>query len=154
VRSRRGDMDKQRPKPVITSELRYYNLPWDWAMFDQFGQCSHLREMISGVGKRSYQRCSARCSQRGSLFYGTEHSENTEQLCKSSLQCLISTSCTSLDRYMLVPLLLGSLCLERTGCANTRVEACVRLTLAITLTLTLKFQQYEYQHVGLLSSIQ
>jgi len=37
---------------------------------------------------------------------------------------------------MLVPLLLGSLCLERTGCANMRVEACVRLTLAITLTLT------------------
>ena len=72
----------------------------------------------------------------------TEHSENTEQLCKSSLQCLISMSCISL-----VPLLLGSLCLERTGCAKTRAEACVRLTLAVTLTL--KFQPYEYQHVGL-----
>ena len=50
---------------------------------------------------------------------------------------------------MLVSLLLESLCLERTGCTNTRAEACVRLTLAITLTLTLKFQEYEYQIVGL-----
>ena len=50
---------------------------------------------------------------------------------------------------MLVPLLLGSLCLERTGCASTRAEIRVRLTLAVTLTLTLKFQQYEYQQVGL-----
>jgi len=47
---------------------------------------------------------------------------------------------------MLVPSLLGSF-LERTGCANTRVEARVRRTLAVTLTLT--FQQHEYQHVGL-----
>ena len=99
----------------------------------------------------------------------TEHSENTEQLCKSSLQCLISMSCISLDRAqqplhagtkgassciwqldapLLVPLLLRSLCLERTGCANTRAEACIRLTLVVTLTLTRKFQQYEYQHVG------
>jgi len=29
---------------------------------------------------------------------GTEHLENTEQLCKSSLKHLISTSCRSLDR--------------------------------------------------------
>ena len=39
-----------------------------------------------------------------------EHLENTERLCKSSLQCLISTSCISLDRphnpYMLVLILL------------------------------------------------
>ena len=41
-----------------------------------------------------------------------EHLENTKQLCKSSLQCLISTNCVAyhlieLDElYMLVPLLL------------------------------------------------
>ena len=29
---------------------------------------------------------------------GMEHLENTEQLCKSSLKCLISTKCISLDR--------------------------------------------------------
>jgi len=28
---------------------------------------------------------------------GMEHLENTEQLCKSSLKCLISTNCISLD---------------------------------------------------------
>jgi len=107
------------------------------------------------------------------LRNGTERSGNMEQLCKSSLQCLISTSCISLNRAqqplhagtkgtssrlwwlgvpLLVPLLLGSLCLERTGYANRRAEAHVRLTLVVTLTL--KFQQYEYQHVGLLSDMQ
>ena len=106
-----------------------------------------------------------------SLFYGTERNtqKTRNSLCKSSLQCLISMSCISLDRAqqplhagtkgassciwqldapLLVPLLLRSLCLERTGCANTRAEACIRLTLVVTLTLTRKFQQYEYQHVG------
>jgi len=32
------------------------------------------------------------------LFHGMEHLESIEQLCKSSLQCLISTNCISLDR--------------------------------------------------------
>jgi len=32
------------------------------------------------------------------LRSGMKHSENTKQLCKSSLQCLISVSCISLDR--------------------------------------------------------
>jgi len=39
--------------------------------------------------------------------YFMEHSENTEQLCKPSLQCLISTNCILLDRAQQV-LLAGT----------------------------------------------
>ena len=53
------------------------------------------------------------------------------------------------EPYILVPLFLQSLFLERIGCENTRAEAGARATLAITLTLTFKFQQYKNQHVGL-----
>jgi len=48
------------------------------------------------------------------LQNGTEHSENTEQLCKSSLQCLISTSCISLDRAQ-QPCMLVLIMLELEG---------------------------------------
>ena len=47
-----------------------------------------------------------------------------------------------LKPYMVIPLLLGSLLLER---IESQVEALVWLTLA--LTVTLKFQHYWCQHV-------
>ena len=53
--------------------------------FSDFGKLGSNSTRIPGTPGRGY------FTERNAL-------ENTEQLCKSSLQCLISTNCTPMDR--------------------------------------------------------
>jgi len=76
-----------------------------------------------------------------------------EQLCESSLQCLVSMSYISLDRArraLHAGTLVAWILVSRKNwmCKHEGGNLC-KANSAVTLTLTLKFQQYEYQQVGL-----